>query len=127
MDIAEGFPVVHVDRLRISEVVQNLVGNAVKFMGDQTRPTIEIGVQGTDTDGKPIFYVRDNGMGIDPKYHERIFGLFNRLDPDIEGTGIGLTLVKRIVDIHGGRIWVQSEPGKGATFLFTLPIARDKE
>jgi len=123
LDIAKEFPVVHVDRLRISEVMQNLLSNAIKFMGDQSRPTIEIGTNGTDTDGNPIIFVRDNGIGIDPKYHERVFGLFNRLDPSIDGTGIGLTLVKRIVDIHGGRIWIESQPGSGATFLFTLPTA----
>jgi signal transduction histidine kinase len=123
LNIVGKFPVVHVDRLRIVEVVQNLISNSIKFMGDQSRPTIEIGTSGTDMDGKPIFYVRDNGIGIEPKYQERIFGLFNRLDPSIEGTGIGLTLVKRIVEIHGGHIWVESELGKGATFLFTLPIS----
>jgi len=116
------FPIVHVDRLRIFEVLQNLVGNSIKFMGKQLHPTIEIGTNGIDTDGKPIFFVRDNGIGIEPKYHERIFGLFNRLDPSIEGTGIGLTLVKRIIETHGGHIWIESELGKGATFLFTLPV-----
>lgn len=121
--VAAEFPTVRVDRLRIVEVIQNLVSNAAKFMGDQAEPSIEIGAQGTDSDGKPIFYIRDNGIGIEPQYHERIFGLFNRLDPSIEGTGIGLTLVKRIIETHGGRIWVESERGKGATFFFTLPPA----
>jgi len=122
LNIMDEFPVVHVDRLRIGEVVQNLLSNAIKFMGDQPNPIVEIGHKGSDTDGKPIFFVRDNGIGIDPIFHDRIFGLFNRLDPGIEGTGIGLTLVKRIIDNHGGRIWINSEPGKGATFLFTLPV-----
>jgi signal transduction histidine kinase len=121
MKITGQFPVIHVDRLRISEVMQNLISNAVKFMADQPKPTIEIGMRGLDADGKPIFFVRDNGMGIHPDFHERIFGLFNRLNPAIDGTGIGLTLVKRIIEIHGGRIWVESELGKGTTFLFTLP------
>jgi len=121
MNIAGKFPIVYVDRLRISEVLQNLVSNSIKFMGEQLSPTIEIGFHGTDTDGKPIFYVRDNGIGIEPKYQDRVFGLFNRLDPNIEGTGIGLTLVKRIIETHGGHIWIESELGKGATFLFTLP------
>ncbi|MGA7193864.1 MAG: ATP-binding protein, partial [Anaerolineales bacterium] len=83
-------------------------------------PIIEIGQRGEE-DGKPIFFVKDNGMGIAPQYHERIFGLFNKLDPQSEGTGIGLALVKRIIEVHGGRIWVESEPGKGSTFCFTLP------
>jgi signal transduction histidine kinase len=119
--VAEEFPIIYADKIRIFEVIQNLVGNAIKFMGDQKNPTIEIGTSSKDKDGKPIFHVRDNGIGIDPKYHSRIFGLFNRLDPTIEGTGIGLTLVKRIIDIHGGRIWIESEVGKGTIFYFTLP------
>lgn len=112
-------PTVHGDRQRLLEVVQNLVDNAAKFMGDQPDPRIEIGWEGEE-DGKPILYVRDNGMGIPPEHHERIFGLFNKLDVKVDGTGIGLALVKRIVEVHGGRIWVQSEAGKGSTFLFTL-------
>jgi len=119
--VADEFPIIYADKIRVFEIIQNLVSNAIKFMGNQRSPMIEIGINGNDTDGKPIFYVRDNGIGIDPDYHARIFGLFNRLDPSIDGTGIGLTLIKRIVDIHGGRIWVESEPGKGATFCFTLP------
>ena len=109
------------DHARLVEVMQNLIENAAKFMGDQPQPTIEIGTQGEDQNQMPIFFVRDNGSGIDPQYHHRIFGLFNRLDQAIEGTGIGLTLVKRIVEMHGGKIWVESELGKGATFYFTLP------
>jgi len=70
--------------------------------------------------GKPIFYVKDNGMGVAPEYHERIFGLFNKLDAKSEGTGVGLALVKRIIEVHEGRIWIESELGQGSTFLFTL-------
>jgi signal transduction histidine kinase len=101
------------------EIVQNLVDNAAKFMGDQAEPRIEIGLHGQEA-GKPIFFVRDNGIGIAPEFHERIFGLFNKLDPKSEGTGVGLALAKRIVEVHGGRIWVESEAGKGSTFYFTL-------
>jgi len=112
------FPIVHVDRVRMIEVIQNLIVNAVKFMGEQTSPVIEIGSRVED--GKTVFFVKDNGMGIAPEFHERIFGLFNKLDSLTDGTGIGLALVKRIIEVHGGKIWVQSEPGKGATFLFAL-------
>jgi signal transduction histidine kinase len=112
-------PTIYGDRQRLTEVLQNLIDNAAKFMGDQPEPQIEIGQCGEEN-GKPVFFVRDNGIGIDPKYHERVFGLFNKLDPSIEGTGVGLTLVKRIIETHGGRIWVESEAGKGATFYFTL-------
>lgn len=119
--VQQDLPVVHGDHLRLVEVMQNLISNAVKFMGNQVEPRIEIGQHGFDQDGKPVFFVRDNGIGIEPQYHERIFGLFNRLDPTINGTGIGLTLVKRIIELHGGRIWVESRLGAGATFYFTLP------
>jgi len=118
--IQSNLPVVHGDRQRLIEILQNLLDNAIKFMSGQPDPRIEIGQQ-SDENGMPLFFVRDNGIGIAPEYHERIFGLFNRLDQNIEGTGIGLTIVKRIVEFHGGRIWVESELGKGSTFYFTLP------
>ena len=119
-------PAVHGDRQRLTEVLQNLLENAAKYMGEQVDPRIEIGQQGEENN-KPIFYVRDNGIGIAPEYHERIFGLFNKLDPRSEGTGIGLALVKRIVEVHGGRVWLESEPGKGSTFYFTLPIPSESK
>jgi len=75
-----------------------------------------------------IFFVRDNGMGIDPRYREKVFGLFDKLDPKSEGTGLGLALVKRIVELYRGKIWLESEgPGKGACFRFTLPEAVNKQ
>jgi PAS domain S-box-containing protein len=120
--IQEDLPVLLGDAQRLSEVIQNLLDNAVKFMGGQTRPVIEIGTRGEEN-GMPVIYVRDNGMGIAPEHHDRIFGLFNKLDPRAEGTGIGLTIVKRIIEIHGGRICVESELGKGTTFYFTFPSA----
>jgi len=115
------FQKVYGDRQRLLEVVQNLMDNAAKFMGDQLHPLIEIGQDGREENGNATFFVRDNGIGIAPEFHERVFGLFNRLNPVIEGTGIGLALVKRIVEFHGGRVWIQSEAGSGATFYFTLP------
>ncbi len=121
VNVAQNLPVVYGDRPRLFEVLQNLVDNAAKFMGDQPDPCIEIGQADTDTDGTPILFVRDNGIGIDPKFQDRIFGLFDKLDSQTDGNGIGLALVKRIVEIHGGKVWVESEPEKGATFYFTLP------
>jgi len=122
VEIADDLPTVYVDRTRLVEAVQNLVDNAVKFMGDQPEPRIVIGALGTERAGMPIFFVEDNGLGIEPEYHERIFGLFNKLDAKSEGTGVGLALVKRIIDLHGGYIWVESDgPGQGSTFFFTLP------
>ena len=118
--IDANLPMVFGDRQRLLEVLQNLVDNASKFMGDQPKPRIEIGQAGEEA-GQPVLYVRDNGIGILPEHHDRVFGLFNKLDVKSDGTGIGLALVKRIVEVHGGRIWVQSEAGKGSTFYFTLP------
>ncbi len=117
--IQEDLPVVYGDAQRLLEVIQNLLGNAVKFMGEQAQPIIEIGTCGEEN-GRPILYIRDNGIGIAPEHHERIFGLFNKLDPNVEGTGVGLAIVKRIIEVHGGRIWVESEADKGATFYFTF-------
>ena len=119
VQLAGGLPTIRVDRVRMSEALQNLLDNASKFMGQQADPVIEIGFQ--ESESGPIFFVRDNGMGIDPKFHQKIFGLFDKLDPASEGTGVGLALVKRIIEVHGGKIWVDSAPGQGSTFFFTLP------
>ncbi|MDP6037064.1 MAG: ATP-binding protein, partial [Candidatus Latescibacteria bacterium] len=110
-------PIVFGDRLRLLEVLQNLVSNAAKFMGDQPQPRIEIGLDRN----KDAFFVDDNGIGIAHSYHEKVFGLFERLDTGVEGTGIGLALVKRIIETHGGQVWLESEEGKGSRFYFTLP------
>ena len=108
------------DRLRLVEVFQNLIDNAVKFMGDQKEPKIEIGLK--IKNGGNLLFVRDNGMGLDPRYQDKLFGLFEKLNPKMEGAGMGLALVKRIVEVHGGRILVESEGlGKGACFWFSLP------
>lgn len=114
------------DRLRIFEIFQNLIDNAAKFMGEQSKPCIEIGVQG-ELKNKLVWFVRDNGIGISPQFKDRIFGLFDKLNSQSEGTGIGLALVKRIVELHGGKIWIESEVGRGTTFFFTLPLAEKQE
>ncbi len=124
VNIHPNLPYVHGDAKRLLELVQNLIDNAAKYMGDQPDPQIEIGASGFEN-GKPVFFVRDNGMGIASEHHERIFGLFNKLDPKVEGTGVGLALVKRIVEFYGGRIWVESGIGKGSTFYFSLPAGED--
>jgi len=120
--VQPNLPTVFGDRPRLAEVLQNLIDNSAKYMGAQKEPVIEIGVHGTDVEHlTPIFFIRDNGIGIAPEHYDRIFELFNKLNSSTEGTGVGLALVKRIVEVHGGRIWVESEVGKGSTFYFTLP------
>lgn len=112
------FPFVHVDRARIVQVMQNLIVNAIKFMGAQPNPIIKLGFE--EIDGRHIFSVQDNGIGIAAEHHESIFELFSKLDASSDGTGIGLGLVKRIIEVHNGIIWVESEVLQGATFKFTL-------
>jgi PAS domain S-box-containing protein len=114
-------PVICGDPQRLSEVLQNLLENALKFSRAGVPPEIAIGTE-LICDEK-VFFVRDNGPGIEPRHHAAIFGLFNKLDARSEGTGIGLALVQRIVEHHGGRIWVESQgPGTGTTFYFNLPF-----
>ncbi len=111
------------DRRRLVELFQNLLDNAAKFTQNQGFPEVEVGVESTG-EGLRIF-VRDNGVGFRPEQKEKLFGLFQRFDPSSEGSGIGLALARRIVLLHGGKIWAESDgPGKGATFKFTLASAR---
>ncbi len=124
VNVSPDLPVVYGDHQRFFEIMQNLIGNSIKYMGNQPKPQIEIGVY--NKSDETIIYVKDNGIGIDPKYHERVFGLFNQLHRHHDGTGIGLAIVKRIVEFYGGRIWIESEgEGKGTTFCFTLPAQKD--
>jgi PAS domain S-box-containing protein len=119
--IAADLPSVYGDHLRLREVLENLLDNAVKYMGYQSNPHIEIGARDNGTE--IVFYVRDNGLGIEPRYHQKVFGLFEKLDQQTEGSGVGLAIVKRIVEVHGGRIWIESDgAGQGTTFCFTLPL-----
>jgi PAS domain S-box-containing protein len=113
------------DRSRLVEVFQNLADNAVKYMSTERAPCVEIGVD--EVGGETVLFVRDNGIGIEPRHQSKLFGLFEKIDPGTEGTGIGLALVKRIVEVHGGRIWVESEGrGKGTTVRFTLAKTKRK-
>jgi PAS domain S-box-containing protein len=110
------------DPLRLDEIWQNLVDNACKFMGDRKDPRIEIGAE--TRDAETVFFVRDNGVGVDPRHQAKMFDLFEKLDSKTEGTGLGLALVKRIVELYAGRIWVESNgAGQGTCFYFTLPEA----
>ena len=115
-------PTVNGDDVQLTRLFQNLIGNAIKFRKPGEAPHVHVGAK---TDGKQwVLSIRDNGIGIDPKHFERLFQIFQRLHTREEypGTGIGLAVCKKIVERHGGRIWVESKPGEGTTFYFTIPI-----
>jgi light-regulated signal transduction histidine kinase (bacteriophytochrome) len=116
----DDLPTVHADATQLLQVFQNLIANAIKFRG---KDTPHVHVSAREEGGEWLFSVKDNGIGIDAQYSDRLFVIFQRLHTRQEypGTGIGLALCKRIVERHGGRIWFESEPGKGSTFYFALP------
>jgi light-regulated signal transduction histidine kinase (bacteriophytochrome) len=113
-------PIVRGDATQLIQLFQNLIGNAIKFRGAEP-PRIRIAAEQRGAEW--VFSVCDNGIGIDPQYAERIFIIFQRLHTRAEypGTGLGLAVCKKIVERHGGRIWLESDPGYGARFLFTIP------
>jgi signal transduction histidine kinase len=116
-------PEVEGDAVLLGQVFTNLLSNAIKFSSKQAHPIIEIG--SCERNGEPAIFVRDNGVGFDPRYADKLFGVFQRLhrQDEFSGTGIGLATVQRIIHRHGGRIWAESAPGQGATFFFTLPCS----
>jgi signal transduction histidine kinase len=119
LEVMPDTPTVYGDPIRLRGILENLIDNAVKFMGEQPAPRIIIGFE--EREGETVFFVRDNGLGIPTRYQDQIFDLFEKLDNRTEGTGIGLAIVKRTVEAHNGRIWVESEgAGSGSTFYFTL-------
>jgi light-regulated signal transduction histidine kinase (bacteriophytochrome) len=113
-------PTVVADEAQMEQLIHNLLSNALKFSGN---PPVEIQISVEESKEEWQISITDNGIGIDPKASQRIFVMFQRLhtDDEIPGTGIGLAICKRIVDRHGGKIWVESEPRMGATFYFTIP------
>ena len=121
----DGLPVVSGDSGQLVRLFQNLLGNAIKFRGDEA-PKIHVGAE--QRNGECLIFIRDNGIGIDPQESERIFEMSQRLHaPDRLGTGIGLSICRKIVERHQGSIWVESQPRQGATFYFTLKTEGDEE
>ncbi|MGZ7047057.1 MAG: PAS domain S-box protein [Methanobacterium sp.] len=120
----DNLPVIHADESQITRVFQNLIGNALKFRKKDVQPKIHIKAKKDAMKKEYVFSVQDNGIGMDKQYSDRIFEVFKRLHPigEYEGTGIGLAIVKRIIERHGGHIWVESEFGVGSTFYFTIPV-----
>lgn len=126
VNIVNDLPVVYGDRARLLQLFEHLIDNATKYMGARPDALIEIGQR--DHGKVPVIYVKDNGIGIEPQFQQKIFGLFDKLDTASEGTGIGLPLIKRIIELHGGRIWVESDGlNKGSTFCFTIPDSRSRK
>jgi len=117
----DSLPIIYGDYSQIIELLQNLIGNAIKYHSEKT---LHIHISAQKEDKQWLFSIKDNGIGIDSQYTDQIFMIFRRLhtNEEYKGTGIGLAITKRIVERHGGKIWVESEPGKGTTFYFTLPI-----
>ncbi len=116
----EDMPEIYCDKIRINQVLTNLIGNAIKFMGETPDPRIEVGYN--DEEKFHEFYVKDSGIGIAEEFHEFIFKPMQRLkEIEADGAGMGLTITKKIVESHGGSIWIESKEGKGSTFYFTLP------
>jgi len=117
---SDHLPTVLAEEAMLMQLFQNLIANSIKYR-DGSIPSIHVSAENTGSSW--LFSVRDNGIGIDPQYVERIFGIFKRLHgKEIPGTGIGLALCKKIVERRGGRIWVESKLGRGATFKFTIPV-----
>jgi two-component system CheB/CheR fusion protein len=122
LEIQPDMPTVSVDQARMAQVFDNLFVNALTHSG--AVPDLQIAIGAREAENEIRFFVRDNGAGIAEELHDKVFELFRRLNPDGEGTGVGLTIVKRIVEFHGGRVWVESQPGAGATFWVALPLER---
>jgi signal transduction histidine kinase len=120
IEVEPDMPYVKVDRQRLLQAYENLIDNAVKFSAGSASPSVKVGVR-RDHESS-VFYVQDNGIGIDARYLSKVFDLFEKLDPRSSGTGVGLAITKRVIEIHGGRIWAESAgAGQGTTFCFTLP------
>jgi len=118
-------PSAYGDLFMMNQALLNLLTNAIKFT--QTRENAMIEVGGYSENDENVYYVRDNGIGFDMQFSDRLFGLFQRIhsSQEVEGTGIGLVIVKNIIEKHGGRVWAEGKPDEGATFYFSLPVKEE--
>jgi signal transduction histidine kinase len=121
VDVQEDMPTINADKERMTEAFDNLIVNALNYGHGDPQPRITIG--SVITANQVRFFVKDNGPGIAAKYQTKIFELFQRLQNDRKGTGLGLTIVKRVAEVHGGRVWVESQPSQGATFWLAFPLS----
>ena len=122
MEIDEDLPQVYANESRLLQILENTIGNAIKYAGNGSAAVIRIGASESPSDQEDIFYIRDNGPGIPEQYHEKVFGLFQRLDNTKEGTGVGLSIVHKAMNFHGGRVWIESKgQNDGCTFWFAFP------
>jgi light-regulated signal transduction histidine kinase (bacteriophytochrome) len=117
-------PEAYADPTYMRQVWANLIANAIKFSSKEKRPLIKI--CGSTGKGFNVYYINDNGVGFNPEYAHKLFGVFQRLHKtdDFEGTGVGLAIIQRIIHRHGGKVWAEGEEGKGATFYFSLPVKK---
>jgi signal transduction histidine kinase len=123
VEVAGPLPEVFGDRARLVQVLQSLLDNALKFSAGQEAPRVVVEAREGE-EGRAVLVVRDNGIGLEARHREQVFGLFEKLDPRGEGTGVGLAVVKRIVESHGGRVWLESEgTGRGTAACVSLPLA----
>jgi light-regulated signal transduction histidine kinase (bacteriophytochrome) len=121
--IVGDLPTCFADPSLLKQVWMNLLSNALKYTSRRKESRIEVGGKPDNPEGYSLYFVKDNGVGFDMRYAQKLFGVFQRLHPaeEYEGTGVGLAIVQRIVERHGGRVWAESQPDQGATFFFTLP------
>ncbi|MBF8277417.1 MAG: two-component hybrid sensor and regulator [Candidatus Brocadiaceae bacterium] len=118
--LESAYPTIYANESRVLQAFENLMSNAFKY-GRSASGENRVKIGSRENEEEYLFSVTDNGQGIPREYHEKIFGLFYRLDNDMNGSGVGLSVVRKVMQFHGGRVWVESEPGKGATFWLAFP------
>ena len=128
ISLNNNLPIVCVDKIRVREILTNLIGNSIKYSKKNEKPMIEIGHEmNAKSNGYAVFYIKDNGIGISNKNQKHVFELFYRINNDNAGSGAGMAIVQKIVESHGGKVWIESEIDKGTTIFYTLPITDNEK